>query len=121
MPAARNWSASSFAIRGTSPRLWTVGISIACLNTSRVFACHAAGNWVGTVRGSVAAAAAAAVKASKNPKRNSHRSSLRMRCGTLPWRCAGSSGRAVPLGQIFGAAHFLETADGALEFEAAVA
>src|SRR3954453_11011102 len=58
IPAALNWSASSLATRGTSPRWWTLGISIACLNTARVFACHAGGNCVGTVRGSVAATAA---------------------------------------------------------------
>src|SRR6476661_3654640 len=71
MPAARNWSASSFAMRGTSPRLWTVGISIACLNTSRVFACHAGSSLVGTVRGSVAPIAAldrAAVRIRASPR-----------------------------------------------------
>src|SRR6476469_9065818 len=57
-PAARNWSASNFATRGTSPRLWTLGISIACLKTSRAFVCHSAGNFVGSVRGSVAATVA---------------------------------------------------------------
>src|SRR5437879_5593378 len=57
IPAALNWSASNLATRGTCPRLWTLGISIACLKTARVFACHAGGSWVGTVRGSTAAAA----------------------------------------------------------------
>src|SRR5260221_7903692 len=56
-PAARNWSARTFATRGTSPRLWTLGISIACLNTARVLTCQAGSSFVGRVRGSVAATA----------------------------------------------------------------
>src|SRR5438270_8448694 len=63
IPAARNWSASNLATRGTSPRLWTLGISIACLNTSRVFVCQAGGSCVGTVRGSTAAKALVANEA----------------------------------------------------------
>ena len=44
-----------------------------------------------------------------------------MSCATLPIRSVASSDRAMALRQIFGAAHFLEAADGALELEAAVA
>src|SRR3982751_3906057 len=58
IPAVRNWAAKSSATRCVSPRLWTLGISIACLNTSRVFACHSGASGVGTVRGSTAAVAA---------------------------------------------------------------
>src|SRR3954447_16940834 len=66
MPAARNCSARSLATRGTSPRLWTLGISIACLKTSRVFTCQLCGSLVGSVRGSVAATAAVENKASNS-------------------------------------------------------
>src|SRR5512132_1228079 len=44
-----------------------------------------------------------------------------MSCATLPSALPASSYSAVPLGEIFGAAHFLEAADGPLEFEASVA
>src|SRR3954465_9818222 len=57
IPAARNWAARSSATRWVSPRLCPEGISIACLNSSRVFACQVGSSLVGTVRGSVAAAA----------------------------------------------------------------
>src|SRR6476646_10860225 len=44
-----------------------------------------------------------------------------MSCATLPIRSVASSYRAVALRQIFGAAHLLEAAGGALKFEAAIA
>src|SRR5690348_1616567 len=69
MPAARNWSASSLATRCVSPRLCTLGISIACLNNSRVFACHAGSSLVGSVRGSGTAQDADEAAESKNPSK----------------------------------------------------
>src|SRR4030095_4202496 len=55
IPAALNCAASKLAMRGTSPRLWTVGISITCWNRVRVLACQAGSSLDGIVRGSVAA------------------------------------------------------------------
>src|SRR4051794_13825385 len=95
---------------------------MACLNTSRVFDCHAGGNCVGTVRGSVAATADVAVKANKIPSAIRMNFSLPgLRCATLPIAGAASSYDAMALRKIFGAAHFLEPAHCALELEAAVA
>src|SRR5689334_20529904 len=44
-----------------------------------------------------------------------------MSCATLPIPRPASSYSAMTFGKIFGAAHLLEAADGALEFEGAVA
>src|SRR4029434_1168396 len=55
MPAALYCAASKLAMRGTSPRLCTVGISITCWNRVRVLACQAGSSLDGIVRGSVAA------------------------------------------------------------------
>ena len=108
------------AIRAISPRWWTVGISIACLNTSRVFACHALGNWLGTVRGSVAATARGGREGKQKPEHDTHDYfSPGLRDATRPAPLVKR--RAVPFGQIFGASHLFEPADGALELEAAVA
>src|SRR5688500_9972876 len=116
IPAALSWSAISFAMRGISFRLATVGISITCSNSARVRACHAGSSFDGCATGFGAAPADAA-----RADADTIASSTAIRRMTfLPSRSAKLSG-AVALGKIFGAAHFFQAADGAGEFEAAVA
>src|SRR5215218_1321921 len=90
-----------------------------CLNSSRVFACQAGSSLVGTVRGSVAATADVALSASRTA-RNLRIAALPQNTDTLSAARGRSSGDAVTLRQIFRASHFLQPADGPLEFEAAV-
>src|SRR4051812_4590148 len=118
IPAARNWSVSSFATFGTSPRLCTLGISIACLKTARVFACQAGSSFVGTVRGSTAASAEVATKASRTAsgKRITDFSPKSL-WSDLIGALTGSSRGAVPFGEIFYAAHLFQAAGSTLEFE----
>ena len=73
-----------------------------------------------------AAAPAGAAKAASANKDGGHQvtheySPRIFSCAKLRFRPRPSSGCAMALGQIFGALHLLEAADGALELEAAVA
>src|SRR5512145_2199831 len=117
IPAAISRSARSRAMRGISPRPGTVGISTTCSNRSRVFFCHSGDSLVGLLNNS--AVPACTGEASKVAAR---RVAINERMALLSRdRAGGTLSGAVAFGKIVVAPHFLEPADGTVEFEPAIA